>query len=72
MRLIEVAQIGSGMSVSKNRKINTPISVSYLRVANVQRGKLDLREIKTMLIEETNIKYFELKYADILFNEGGG
>ncbi len=70
-RLSELARIGSGMSVSKSRKLADPIEVPYLSVANVQRGTLDLSRVKTMNIERANLHTLELKRWDILFNEGG-
>lgn len=70
-RLAEISAIGSGMSVSQNRKLNSPVEVSYLRVANVQRGLLDLSEIKTMLIEQEALANLSLEKGDVLFNEGG-
>ncbi len=70
-RLAEISQIGSGMSVSKNRKLDSPLEVPYLRVANVQRGSLVLDEVRTMLIEEAKLKEHLLKKWDVLFNEGG-
>lgn len=71
VRLAEIAAIGSGMSVSKSRKLADPIEVPYLRVANVQRGALELDEIKTMPVERLSLPAFQLKKWDILFNEGG-
>lgn len=70
-RLAEIAFIGSGMSVSKGRKLNDPIEVAYLRVANVQRGCLMLDEIKTMPVERDSLPDLALEKWDILFNEGG-
>ncbi|GGD61682.1 hypothetical protein GCM10011357_16250 [Lacimicrobium alkaliphilum] len=70
-RLAEIAFIGSGMSVSKDRKLNDPVEVPYLRVANVQRGNLILDEIKTMCIEKDSLSDLTLEKWDILFNEGG-
>lgn len=70
-RLAEISQIGSGMSVSKSRKLGKPVEVPYLRVANVQRGGLVLDEVKTMLIEEEKLKDHLLEKWDVLFNEGG-
>lgn len=70
-RLDCIAKIGSGMSVSKSRKVADPIEVPYLRVANVQRGFLDLEEIKTMPIEKSKLVDLELKEWDVLYNEGG-
>lgn len=71
VRLAEISEIGSGMSVSQNRKLKNPIEIAYLRVANVQRGLLDLSEIKTMLVEKEALKDLLLENGDILFNEGG-
>ena len=71
VRLSEVAQIGSGMSVSASRKVNDPIEVAYLRVANVQRGFLDLSQIKYMSIEKQQLDGLQLKKWDVFFNEGG-
>jgi type I restriction enzyme S subunit len=70
-RLSEIAQIGSGMSVSGSRAVQDPIDVAYLRVANVQRGFLDLSEIKYMKIERSQLPDLRLKQWDVLFNEGG-
>ena len=71
VRLCEVAQVGSGMSVSAARNIDNPIEVAYLRVANVQRGFLDLSDIKYMSIEKYQLASLQLKDWDVLFNEGG-
>lgn len=71
VRLCEIADIGSGMSVNNSRKIDNPIKVPYLRVANVQRGFLDLSEVKHMTIEMSQLDSMALKQWDILFNEGG-
>lgn len=71
VRLSDIAEIGSGMSVSKNRKLVEPFEVPYLRVANVQRGHLVLNDIKTMMVERSLLPRLRLKKWDILFNEGG-
>lgn len=71
VRLGTIAQIGSGMAVSKSRKLEDPVEVPYLRVANVQRGKLDLDEVKTMEVERAELEGLKLRKWDVLFNEGG-
>lgn len=71
VRLCEIAQIGSGMSVSQARKLALPVEVPYLRVANVQRGHLDLSKMKTMRIERSQLSRLLLRVGDVLFNEGG-
>jgi len=45
--------------------------VPYLRVANVQRGFLDLAEMRTIDASETQIEELRLEPGDVLFNEGG-
>lgn len=67
-----LGEIASG--VAKGSKIGADIEVRevpYLRVANVQRGFLDLSEVKTILATERDIAELTLKAGDVLFNEGG-
>ena len=71
VRLCHIAQIGTGMSVSATRTLEDPLNVPYLRVANVQRGYLDLSAVKTMTIEKSQLDRLQLKKWDVLFNEGG-
>lgn len=70
-RLDALATIKGGITVDKKRKAPTSRSVPYLRVANVQRGHLDLAEIKVIDAPEADIEELRLRYGDILFNEGG-
>jgi type I restriction enzyme S subunit len=44
----------------------------YLRVANVQRGELDLREIKYLEVSDAELPTYRLEAGDILFVEGNG
>ena len=44
----------------------------YLRVANVQRGELDLREIKYIDVPDKEFASLQLEAGDILFVEGNG
>lgn len=67
-----LGEIASG--VAKGSKVGVGIEVRevpYLRVANVQRGFLDLSEVKTILATERDIADLTLQPGDILFNEGG-
>jgi type I restriction enzyme S subunit len=70
-RLRDVATIRTGVAKSKERIFGKPLVIPYLRVANVQDGYLDLDEIKTITIEETQIDRYRLRQGDVLFNEGG-
>lgn len=67
-----LGEIVSG--VAKGSKQTPGISlreVPYLRVANVQRGFLDLSEIKKIMASERDIEELTLLNGDVLFNEGG-
>jgi type I restriction enzyme S subunit len=67
-----LAEIKGGITKDQNRKHNAPTrSVPYLRVGNVQRGYIDLKEVKEIVATEDEIRELALKPGDILFNEGG-
>jgi type I restriction enzyme S subunit len=70
-RLDAVASIKGGITVDRKRQDPTARPVPYLRVANVQRGYLDLEEIKSIDAPEVEIEELRLMPGDILFNEGG-
>ena len=68
--LSEVAEIHTG--VAKGAKsIRSPVLLPYLRVANVQAGSLDLSEIKTIVIDQKDIRRYSLLAGDVLMTEGG-
>ena len=70
-RLGDVAEVVSG--VAKGRKLGgrATRSVTYLRVANVQSGHLDLRELKTIEATSDEIAELTLRAGDVLLTEGG-
>ena len=76
-RAWEVLQLGScadiASGVTLGRSLNSPVAIElpYLRVANVQDGYLELREIKTVSILPSELNRFALKIGDVLMNEGG-
>lgn len=67
----EIAEVQGGLQFSASRKA-IPNSVPYLRVANVQRGFLDLTEIKEMGATIAEVQRIRLKAGDILVVEGHG
>jgi type I restriction enzyme S subunit len=70
--LREIADISGGITKGqKYRETDILRRVPYLRVANVQRGYLDLTEMKEIDATETKIAALQLQPGDILFNEGG-
>ena len=70
-RLKHLAQVRSGLAKGKDTGSNTTVELPYLRVANVQEGRLDLREISTMPVEVDAVERFSLLEGDVLMNEGG-
>lgn len=72
MQLGEIADIKSGITLGKKRKPDEQLlELPYLRVANVQRGWLDLREIKTIEVTAKEADALFLREGDVLMNEGG-
>ncbi|MBA3485836.1 MAG: restriction endonuclease subunit S, partial [Lysobacter sp.] len=59
--------------VTKGRKLagRETSAIPYLRVANVQRGRLDLRVMKTIEVPRSEIESYRLCCGDILLTEGG-
>ena len=70
-RLDSIAALKGGITVDSKRQDPTARAVPYLRVANVQRGYLDLSEVKTIDAPAIDIEELRLQPGDILFNEGG-
>ncbi len=70
-RLDSLAVLKGGITKDESRKVDNGRKIPYLRVANVQRGYLDLSEIKEIEAQESVISELLLKPGDILFNEGG-
>lgn len=69
-RLDEVANIGAGIALGRPLRGETR-KVSYLRVANVKDGHLDLSDVYKTDATEAEISKCLLKYGDILLTEGG-
>jgi type I restriction enzyme S subunit len=67
-----LGDIASGVAKGTKTDGKTPTrEVPYLRVANVQRGYLDLSEVKTIQATKRDIEELSLMNGDVLFNEGG-
>src|SRR5690242_18087593 len=64
------AEVRTGVAKGKKGLMN-PISLPYLRVANVQDGHLDLSEVKTIDIEKRDVDRYSLEEGDVLLTEGG-
>ncbi|MDN5502875.1 MAG: restriction endonuclease subunit S [Comamonas sp.] len=70
-RLKHLGQVRSGLAKGKDSGGSATVELPYLRVANVQEGRLDLREISTMPVEIDAVERFSLVEGDVLMNEGG-
>lgn len=57
--------------IAKDSSQSNGRSVPYLRVANVQRGRLNLEEVKSIIAPDSKIDAIRLQVGDILLNEGG-
>lgn len=70
--LQEIAEIVGGVTKDAKKASGPGFrEIPYLRVANVQRGRLDLTEMKLISASESDILKLKLIPGDILLNEGG-
>ena len=67
----EIGEIVGGATVDQKRKPADPVTVPYLRVANVQRGHIDLTKVKSITVERISAVKLRLVAGDLLLNEGG-
>lgn len=69
--LRDIAVISGGVTLGSEPSGPGTIRRPYLRVANVQDGHLNLREIKFIRIRTSDFGRFALSNGDVLMNEGG-
>lgn len=69
--LSQVADVQGGLQVTTKRA-SLPLEAPYLRVANVYRSRLDLREIKSIRLTVAELQRTRLEVGDLLFVEGHG
>lgn len=68
----EIADVVGGVTKDSKKQADPAFRrVPYLRVANVQRGYLDLREITKIRVPESTVAKLRLQPGDVLLNEGG-
>lgn len=71
-RLEEIAEVVGGVTKDKKKQSDPSLpEVPYLRVANVQRGRLDLSEVSVIRVPEAKALQLALEHGDVLLNEGG-
>ena len=71
VRLGEVARIQSGIAKNEKAQRPNPVTLPYLRVANVQDGYIDLSEVKSITVDAADVPRCSLEPGDVLFTEGG-
>ncbi|HLG71534.1 MAG TPA: restriction endonuclease subunit S [Chloroflexota bacterium] len=69
--LSECAEIQTGVAKGRRLGGEKTVIVPYLRVANVQDGRLDLREIKEIELRASEVGRYRLQDGDVLMTEGG-
>jgi type I restriction enzyme S subunit len=70
-KLADIAEVRTGVAKNEEKLLAHPVTLPYLRVANVQDGHIDLSEIKTITIERDRIDRYRLLPGDVLMTEGG-
>ena len=71
-RLHELADVVGGVTKDAKKQADATLEeVPYLRVANVQRGRLDLSTVTTIRVPARTVSHLRLQPGDVLLNEGG-
>ncbi|MFZ5869189.1 MAG: restriction endonuclease subunit S [Actinomycetota bacterium] len=71
-RLRDVADVVGGVTKDAKRQTDPSlVEIPYLRVANVQRGFLDLANVTTIRVPRPTAEGLRLMAGDVLLNEGG-
>jgi type I restriction enzyme S subunit len=71
-RLKQLAVVRGGITLGRVLSPAVPtVETPYLRVANVQAGRLDLGTVATLDATEAEIRHYSLRAGDVLMNEGG-
>jgi len=71
LQLTDVAAIKAGIAKNSNALPIDPVSVHYLRVANVQDGFLSLAEMSEIRVNRSDLQRYAVLPGDVLMNEGG-
>ena len=70
-RLDELLAISGGVTLGRKLADRNAVSRPYLRVANVQRGKLLLDHMKSLEVPAVELAKYRLESGDLLITEGG-
>jgi type I restriction enzyme S subunit len=67
----QVGEVTGGLTKNPRRE-KLPVKIPYLRVANVYAGELDLTEVKSIGIEQSELERVLVTVGDLLVVEGNG
>lgn len=67
----DIAEVVGGVTKDVKKQQDNWPDVPYLRVANVQRGRLDLSEVTLIKVPAARAEALALQPGDVLMNEGG-
>ena len=70
-RLEELLAVSGGVTLGRKLADRNVVSRPYLRVANVQRGKLLLDHMKSLEVPVVELARYRLQSGDLLITEGG-
>jgi type I restriction enzyme S subunit len=71
VKMDEIADTIGGVTKGRNLTGKTTVALPYLRVANVQRGRLDLDVMKEIEILASEVEKYRLQDGDVVLTEGG-
>jgi type I restriction enzyme S subunit len=71
VRLGSVTDISGGVTLGRKGVVEQPITLPYLRVANVQRWTVLCEDLKTVTIGAAELGRYQLRAGDLLIIEGG-
>lgn len=69
--LAEIATVESGLTLGSGPSGPSSVELPYLRVANVQDGHIDTREMKTVRVLRNQVSRYAVETGDVLLTEGG-
>ncbi|WP_339491797.1 restriction endonuclease subunit S [Pseudomonas sp. EA_15y_Pfl2_R67] len=67
----DVLHVSGGITLGRKLSGRKLLSKPYLRVANVQRGRLEMEQIKEVEVPEDEVEKYLLRNGDLLITEGG-
>ena len=72
MKLKRLGEVRSGVAKGKKHEAGVRIvELPYMRVANVQDGYIDLKDVAVIDVAEQDVDRYTLRVGDVLMNEGG-